>query len=406
MSSSECFEQDCKIETTCIHQNFLKDAKQDMHMVFNPVYRGSTVVFENYQEFIESAKTKIEKPEDILPFPKYGRMGNPTIYELSNTISYLENGDFTVITSGGMSAVTTSILAFLSSGDHAIIFDGIYTSTHSFASGIFPKLNISYDVCDDFIEGDLESKIKPNTKIIFFESCASGTFEIADIEKIAKIAKKHNIITICDNTMMTPMLLKPIDFGIDVIVHSLSKFAMGHADAMLGSITTTKEHFKILNDYVTLIGNHANSDVAYLTLRGIKTMKLRVSDAVERAKKVMDFLKSHKLVKEVLHPYTFTDKRKQNVDKYCKNGVVGLFGVSLHKKYTDEEFAKFFDNLKFFKLGFSWGGFESLCIKYSLAYRTGKAKDYDQNSYLRIYIGMENTDDLIQDLEESFSKLD
>ncbi len=405
MSSNNSKNTANSVETACIHQNMMEENSQNQHMVFNPVYRGSTIVFDKYEDFLVSKASKVENIADIKPYPYYGRAGNPTIHELSRTISWLEKGDFTVITNGGMSAVTTAILSCLSSGDHAIFFDGIYTSTHHFIAGILPKYNITYDICDEFLEGDLEAKLKPNTKVIFFESCASGTFEVADIEKIVAFARKHNIITICDNTMFTPILLNPIEHGVDFVVHSLSKFAMGHADAMLGSVTTTAKYFKILYDYSTLIGNHANSEAAYLALRGIKTMPLRVRDSVIRAEKIMNFLQSHPLVKEVLHPYTFTDDRRKNVEKYCKNGVTGLFGVLLKKKYSAEELAKFFNSLKFFKIGLSWGGFESLCIDHKLTYRKGKIAKLDEYTYLRMYVGMENSDDLIADLGESLAKL-
>ncbi len=389
-----------KISTECVHHDNFVDKNQDMRMVMSPLYQGSTVIYNNYDAFTKYCRKNIKNIDDVNPFPEYGRIGNPTNFEFANTMNMLEKADFTIVTNGGMSAVTLSILTFLKSGDHALFSDGTYTSTKKFIENVLPKYNIEYSYYDNFDEKNgIEKNIKSNTKIIFFESCASGTFEIEDIDKIAKLGKKHNCVTICDNTMLTPILFNPLTHGINVTVHSASKFILGHADAMLGTVSVKKEHFKQLYDYSTLIGNHASAQSCYLAIRGVKTLPLRVLDSAKRGKTIFDAIKSHPVIEQILHPYAFEDsEQKSRLEKYAKNQCNSLFSVVFKRKLTDKELKKFFDSLKIIQIGLSWGGFESLCTPYDLSHRIGKIKQLNNKTIFRFYIGMEDEGDLKSDI--------
>ena len=383
----------------------MSDFEQKMSMVFNPIYQGSTVLYDNFDEFLKYSKQDIKQIEDVKEFSGYGRLHNPTVFELERILAKMEYGDFCKITTCGLSAITKAILTYAKNGDHVLMTDGAYIRTRAFAENILPKFGINYDYYDTIDINDLKSKIKSNTKIIFLELPSSGSGEFQDIAEIVSIAKEKNIITICDNTMMTPILFNPIKHGIDVVVHSLTKFVLGYSDCMLGCVITTKKHFKDLYDYTNLMGNHVNSENAYMAIRGLKTLELRVKDSVKRGKPIIDYLKSHELIKEILHLSCFEDERKTIAEKYidCKK-VASLMTIVLKKKYTNEELTKFFDNLKIFRLGFSWGGFESLCIPYDLSFRQNKIRNYKKNTCIRLYIGMEKTEALIEDLQQAMLK--
>ena len=392
--------------TQCIHNDKFDTKFQNMQMVMSPIYQGSTVLYNDIDAFFNYCRKGINSVEDLAPFPEYGRFGNPTTYEFSKAMDSLEGSDYTLVTNGGMSAIFFSIISFLKSGDHLLVSDGIYSSTRKIIENILPRYNIEYSYYDSLTDGDLESKVKKNTKAIFFEFCASGTFEMEDIDGIVNLAREKNLVTICDNTMMTPFLHNLMDFGIDVVAHSCTKFVIGHSDAMLGTVSVKKKHFKELYDFATISGNHANSNAVYLALRGLKTLGLRVSDSVRRGYVVMNEIANHRMIDRILHPYFNKDEvQQERLAKYTTGDVVGLFSIVLKKKYTNDQLKVFFDELKIVKIGLSWGGFESLCIPYSLAHRVGVAKKFNDQTVMRIYIGMEDEKDVIDDILVALDKL-
>lgn len=387
--------KEMSFETKCICEDTFLEFNQEMKMVFNPVYFGSTVIYKNYEEYSSELSSKdLIKSSDIKSFAGYGRSHNPTILELEKKIASLEFGDFAKITSSGVSAISTAILAIAKFGEHILITDGAYGGTRKFVEYILPRYGITYDYYDPFLGiEDIKNKTNDKTSIIFCESPSSGSFEIQNLEEIANFAKSKGITTICDNTMMTPMLLNPLKFGIDIVIHSLTKFVLGYSDCMLGAIVAKEKHFLDIHNFCIAFGNHVSSDVAYMALRGIKTLPLRINDSIKRGLDFIEKIKSHKLIEEILHP-----SRKNQNSQY-----VGLFTLVLKEKLSEDELKRFFNNLKIFKIGYSWGGFESLCTKCDFSKRTGEIQKYNKKTCLRLYIGMENISDLTEDINNSLN---
>ena len=213
-----------------------RDPKASSGFVNLPIYHGSTVLFDSYEEFKNSAK-KREKLNQVL----YGRYGTPLSFALESSVAEMEGAFAAITTSSGLSAITCSLLAFLQQGDHVLVSDSVYQPTRVFCDRVLSGYGIETSYYDPLIGSDIDKLIRSNSKVIFLESPGSQTFEIQDIPAIVEVTKKHSIVSIIDNTWATPLYLKPFDLGVDVSVHAATKYITGHSDAMLGMITATQD---------------------------------------------------------------------------------------------------------------------------------------------------------------------
>ena len=359
-----------------------------------PVYRTSTVLFENTKELGKAIKNRFNRTY-------YGRYGTPTTFALEEGIAEIENGHKTIATSSGMSSISISLLSFLSKNDHCLISDCTYYPTKKFAVKMLLKFGVNVDFYDPKNINSIKNKINKKTKIIFMESPSSLTFEIEDMSAIIKIAKKKKILTIIDNSWATPLYFSPIRQGIDISILAATKYISGHADNMLGLITVKNEKlFLQIKDTAVNLGDCPGPQECYLGLRGLRTLSARLERHRSNALKIARLLENNNKVLKVFHPAL---PNNDNYTLWCKyfSGSTGLFSFIL-KEQSKNVIYKMIDKLKLFKLGFSWGGYESLILPVFPKNERKIAKWKEKGILLRIHIGLEDVDDLSKDLFQAF----
>lgn len=380
-----------KTETVLTHIS--ADPKKYDGAVNTPVHRASTMVFQSYADFENRAEAK---------FP-YGRYGTPTSLAFETAIAELEGAAGSVSTCSGLTAITVCLLSFLKTGDHVLIPDNSYGPTRSVANNLLTRMGIDVDFYDPMMGGDIQGSFKNNTKVLFLEAPGSLTFETPDIAAMVAQAKKHGLITIMDNSWATPLFFKPLAQGIDVSVMSATKYISGHSDAMLGVASGTAETYPVLKRTAAGMGICAGSEELYLGLRGLRTLPVRLKEHEKRALDIAHWLTEHSAVKRVLHPALETCSGHENWKKYF-DGSCATFGIVLNCTDRDK-FANMLDGFKLFRMGASWGGYESLCFpEQPKPIRTASAWDEDGYS-LRLHIGFEDIEDLKQDLSDGFKRL-
>jgi cysteine-S-conjugate beta-lyase len=364
--------------------------------VNTPIYRSSTFIYETVEDFLHD-----EKPAhtDIA----YGRSGTPTIHELESAMASLEGTDHCLLTSSGMSAICIAILSFARSGDHILIPDNAYKCSRRFAEEELPKMGIECTYYDPNLTDGLRELIKPNTKIIMMESPGSGTYEVQDVPAICKIAQSKNITTIIDSTWATPLFFNPRKYGVDVIVESLTKYISGHADIIMGAICFDSKHNNAIRSTFRNYGAIPSPDNAYLALRGLRTLNVRIKQHETSAIKIAQWLEKHDKVVKVMHP-GLESAETHHLWRRDFSGSTGVFGVVL-KKTDISALYKAINMLQFFAIGLSWGGYESLIVPYDLHKSPSISKRIPQGNCIRLNIGLENPDDLIQDLDKVLKNL-
>jgi len=332
----------------------------------------------------------------------YGRMGTPTQKALEEAVALVEGGDHAIAVSSGLASITIALSAFVQQGDHVLVTDSAYAPTRNFCNNVLAKYGVETTYYDPLIGGGIADLIQDNTKVVFTEAPGSQTFEVQDIPAIAEAAHARGAVVINDNTWGTPLYFKSFARGIDVSVHAATKYIVGHSDAMLGVIVTTKAHYKTILDNFRFWGQHAAPDDCYLGLRGLRTMGVRLKQHQENATTVANWLKSRPEVSRVLYP-ALPDDPGHELWKRDFEGACGLFGVVLKDHFEDEQLARMLDRLELFAMGASWGGYESLILP-AAPLRTATTWDAE-GSLLRLHVGLEHPDDLIADLEAGFARL-
>lgn len=375
-------------------------------MVNPPIYQTSTIVFPTLGD-LRHAERGYSDNEKVGPYElKYGRYGTQSNFALEKAIAEIENGYNTFITSSGAAAINTALIAFLEKGDHLLVVDNVYSPTRSFSDIFLKKFGIETTYFDPKIgvEG-IKKLVNSNTKVIFMESPGSLTFEIQDIPAICKFAKEHNIITIVDNSWASGIYFKPLDHGADISVNALTKYINGHSDVMMGAITLQKKHFKKMYEAFRYMAVTASPFSAYLVQRGLRTVKVRMDHAFKSAVEVAKWLEERGEVEKVFYPALESDEN-HGLWKRDFTGAAGLFSIVLDKKYSDKAISKMVDNLKYFGMGYSWGGYESLILPIEVAgVRSATKWKYGSKTTFRINIGLEDVADLKDDLKEGFERL-
>jgi cysteine-S-conjugate beta-lyase len=294
------------------------------------------------------------------------------------------------------------LLAFLNSGDHALIPDSLYSSARQFVTKELVRFGVDVEFYEPTIGAGIAALMKPNTKVVYCESPGSLTFEMQDIPAIAAVARAAGAVVIADNTWATPLLQKPFAMGVDVSIHSATKYIGGHSDLVMGAILCKAKHYEQLNRTHRNLGACASGDNAYLALRGLRTIAVRLKQHEAHAVEVATWLETLPEVKRVLFPALPSDPGHA-LWKRDMTGASGLFGVELTKA-NDTALAAMLDGLKHFGMGFSWGGFESLVIAYQPYKMRAVSKVEKDATYLRLHIGLEAPKDLIADLDAGFTR--
>ena len=382
-----------KIETIAAHAGL---KPEENHGIVNPpVYHASTILSPSMKDYKDRSGKKYT----------YGRNGTPTSEALEKAISDLYDADGCVLAPSGMSAITNSFMGVLKSLDHALIPDCVYGSARRFVEEEFKRFQIEHDFYDSRDLSNLESKIKRNTKIIYLESPGSYTFEIIDINKVVKLAKKYKITTIIDNTWGTALYFNALKFGVDIVVEAITKYIGGHSDVMMGVTVCNKKHLNLINRWKRNSGQCVGPDDIFLALRGLRTLPLRLKQSQENSIKLAHFLTKQKEVKKVYHP-ALKEHPDHKLWKRDFSGACGIFGIEF-EDYITTKMAEFFaDNCLLFGKGASWGGYESLMTMTDVkSNRTINTSYVPKGEYLRIYVGIENIEDILDDVRDSFTKM-
>lgn len=357
-----------------------------------PVYRGSTVLYPTLASL--EAKTQ--------PYT-YGRRGTPTVSALQDALTKLAGGADTKLTASGYQAVTTALLAFAEAGDHILMVDTVYEPTRQFCDYLLKRLGVETEYYDPLIGSRIADLIRPNTRLVYVESPGSQTFEMQDIPAIAEVARARNIWVLADNTWASPLYCKPLALGADVVIEAGTKYLVGHADALLGFITSNARAAKHIERSAGTLGVCPGSEETYLGLRGLRTLDVRLARHQETGIRLAEWLRARPEVARVLHPALPGDPGHAMWKRDCK-GATGLFSVIL-KPVHKSALAAFLDGLQFFGMGYSWGGYESLVIPFNCApYRTA-TRWQPEGPALRFHAGLEDAVDLIADLDAGFARM-
>ena len=360
-----------------------------------PAYRCSTLLFENTialeKEMAKGVDAKI-----------YGRHGNPTVIAFEDAIAELEGGHKSFAFASGLAAISHSLAAFLEPDDELLMVDSVYVPTRIFCDKFLAKMKIKTTYYNPLIGSKIADLITPKTKVIFVEAPCSQTFEMQDIPAIIKEAKKHNIWVVMDNTWASPLFFAPLQYGVDVSIQAGTKYIIGHSDALLGVATTNKAASAKLQETAYAFGETVGSEEAWLGLRGLRTLGVRLRQHQENALKVASFLEGHSKVNKVLYPALASDEGHQ-IWKRDFKGASGLFSFEL-KTDDKNKVATFINGLKHFGIGFSWGGYESLALPVGKPPRSATEWKY-QGALVRMHIGLDNPDDLIADVEQSLKNI-
>ena len=357
--------------------------------VNTPVYRVSTVLFPDVETMRNEAQ----------PYT-YGRRGTPTTRALEQALCDLEGGARTVLTPSGLSACTLAILAVCSAGDHILVTDSVYGPTRVFCQKLGKRYGISASYFEPHIGAEIAEQFKPETKAVFLESPGSFTFEVQDVPAIAKIAHERGAAVILDNTWATPLHFTALAHGVDLSVQAATKYIGGHADVMMGTVTANDAWKGRLVETHGTLGLCSSGDEAYLAMRGLRTLGVRLRRHQESAIEIATWLKSRPEVARVLYP-PLHDDEGHALWKRDFTGACGLFSVVL-KAISDKAVAAMCDGFEHFGLGYSWGGFESLVVPGHMP-RSFPSKF--EGPMLRLHIGLEDVEDLKADLAHGFERL-
>jgi cystathionine beta-lyase len=389
--------------TRIIHAG--RNPKEQGWMVNPPIYQTSTIVFPTLKDLIY-AERGYSNNDLVEPYElKYGRYGTQTNFALEKAIAEIEGGYNSFVTSSGAAAINTALIAFLKQGDHMLMIDNVYSPTRSFADKFLKKLGIETTYYNPLVGDDIKKLIKKNTKVIFLESPGSLSFEVQDVAAICKVAKKHGIVTILDNSWASGIYFKPFEHGVDVSVMALTKYINGHSDVMMGSITIQEKHFRVMYEAFRYMAVTAAPFSSYMVQRGLRTSKLRMDHCFKSALEMAKWLETRPEVEKVFYPALESDAGYK-LWKRDFTGAAGLFTIVLDRKYSNESLARMVDKLHYYCMGYSWGGYESLILPIDpTQVRTATKWPYSNKTCLRINIGLEGVEDLKDDLEAGFKRL-
>jgi cysteine-S-conjugate beta-lyase len=369
-----------------------RDPFEQHGFVNTPIYRGSTVLSRTVADFTGKKGRYV-----------YGRRGTPTTEALANAITALEGGAGTALTSSGLSAITTALMAVSRSGDHVLVADTVYGPTRHFCDTILSGYGVEVSYFDPLTGAAIEDRFQANTRAVFLESPGSLSFEMQDVPAIADIAHKRGAAVLMDNTWATPVYFRPHDFGVDLSIQAGTKYLGGHADANLGTISATAQYWPKVKETAGTLGLNPGPEDVFLMLRGLRTLAVRLDRHMDSGLKVAQWLKQRPEAAHVLHP-ALPSHPQHAIWKRDFKGACGLFSIVL-KPYPQAAVNTFIESLELFGIGASWGGYESLVIPFDCTkIRTATAWN-PGGPTVRLHIGLEDPDDLIDDLKRGLETL-
>ena len=373
-----------------------RDPRRFLGAVNTPVWRASTILFRTVAELEAASRGQF-------PGLSYGLHGVPTVTALQDALAALEGGHAALVVPSGLTATTFPLLALVRPGDHVLVTDAVYGPTRRFCDNHLRRLGVEVGYYDPLLGAGIAREFRTNTTLVFTESPGSLTFEVQDIPAIVAAAHAEGVRVILDNTWATPLGFRAFDHGVDVAVQAATKYIGGHSDVLLGAVVANEATFGALQRLWTDMGITASSDDCFLALRGLRTLAVRLARHQSSALAVAEWLRSRSEVRDVLYP-ALPGSPGHALWKRDFRAASGLFGVVL-QPIDATRIARMLDGLRLFGLGWSWGGYESLVIP-TWPERSRTATTWDASApTLRFAIGLEDPQDLIDDLDEGFARL-
>lgn len=366
-----------------------------------PIYQTSTFGFKSADD---GAKCFSGENDGFI----YTRVSNPTIQALERQIAILEGGFGGIATSSGMAAISTIYMGLLKQGDHMVSTNAVYGSTRVVMESYFSKFGVESTYITTSNLENIKKAIKPNTKVLYIETPTNPTMEITDLEACVALAREHSIITVVDNTFCSPYLQRPLEFGIDVVLHSMTKFINGHADVVAGMIVARNEELcTILHSAMLNMGCNMDPHQAYLVLRGVKTLAIRVERAQQNAIKVAEYLENHPKVEWVKYPGLKSHPQYKLAQKQM-DGPGAMISFELKGGFNAGK--TLMDNVKLAMLAVSLGGVETLIqhpasMTHSNLSAEAKEKAGITQGLVRFAVGIEDVEDIIADLSQALAKV-
>jgi cystathionine beta-lyase len=372
--------------------NHLGEERSEYYGAVNPpIFQTSNFCFPSVAVMRERLQTELQTPF-------YTRGYNPTVAILRKKIAALEGAEDALVFSSGSAAVAAAVMSVVKAGDHVVAVQKPYSWTNTLLGSYLAKYGVTTTMVDARDAEQIAGALQPNTKLIYLESPNSLTFELQDITAITKLAKPAGIATIIDNSYNSPLNQSPISMGVDLVVHSATKYLNGHSDVVAGVVAGSSERIAkmMAEEYMTL-GAIINAHDAYMIIRGMRTLELRVNRSSSSAQRVAEFLAQHRKVAKVYYPTLTTNPQYELAKRQMKQGG-GLLSVELNANRV-EDVEAFCDALKYFVLATSWGGHESLCLPMCALKQSASLSNGLGSNFVRLYVGLEDPELLINDLD-------
>lgn len=384
-----------KIETQIVSAG--RDKKWTKGVINPPVFRASTMLFDTMEEMRFAAKNRANGEMF------YGRRGGPTHFAFQAAIAELEGGAGCALYPSGSAAISGALLSFLQAGDHLLMVDSVYEPTRALCEGLLAGFGIETSYYDPLIGAGIADLIKPNTKVLFLESPGSITMEIQDVPTLSAIAHQHDMIVMLDNTWASPINSRPFEMGVDISIQAATKYIVGHSDVMMGTATATEKQWPTLRENSYLLGQCTSPDDVYLASRGLRTLGVRMAQHEKNGLQVANWLAARPEVDHLRHP-AFESCPGHEFFKRDFSASNGLFSFVL-KEGNLKSVTALVENMRYFKMGFSWGGYESLILGVFDIDKIRSATKWNSSKPLiRLHVGLENAEDLIADLEAGFAR--
>ncbi len=385
------------MDTSYILNEFAEERDDYFRAIAPPIMQTSNFAFKKVDDMRKSF-------EDEYSTWLYSRGLNPTVEILRKKLAALDAAEDCLVFNSGAAAIFAAVLANVKSGDHIVSVKGVYTWAIKMFEEILPRFNVTHTYIDGTKIENFENAIQSNTTIIYLESPNSWTYELQDLKAVAALAKKKNIITICDNSYCTPLYQRPIEMGIDLVLQSATKYIGGHSDTVAGVLSGGKKMIeRIFNSEYMNIGSGIQPFNAWLLIRGLRTLPARLDRITASTKKVVDYLKHHPKVEEMIFPFDESFPQYQLAKKQMQ-GACGLLTFII-KASSITEIEKFCESLQHILMAVSWGGHESLIIPKCSSIQPNEFNmDNKEHRMLRLYVGLEEPEYLIKDLAQAFEK--
>ena len=364
-----------------------------------PVHRASTILSEHLDGYVHRFDGD-NRYDNVT----YGATGTQNSRALAEAVAAIEGGHRTVVTGTGLSAVTMAVSAVVRAGDHVLVPDSVYGPTRRFCAEILSRYGVETSFYDPAAGAGIAQAMRADTRLVYTEAPGSLTFEMQDVPAIAKVARERGALVAMDNTWATPMFFRPLEHGVDISIQAGTKYLAGHSDLVIGMITTaTDELFRTIADQTFAFGDTASPDDCFLALRGMRSLSVRLKRQSESAMRIARWLDARPEVKRVLYPALESDPGHA-LWKRDFEGASSLFGLTLHTA-DEAAVARMVNGLELFRIGSSWGGYESLVAYNRMPIPRAVIPWTETPFLLRVHVGLEDPDDLVADLEAGFGRL-